>query len=84
MAALRIESTYRIVSTPLVLVTAGTIPVELLAARRREIYKAKLAGKHINDYLKENINDNYDRTMRMEEGGQRDVTGHKAMDWSQI
>ena len=46
-AELRIASTYRTVSAPAVLVIAGIIPVDLLAAERTEIYKAKSAGRYI-------------------------------------
>ena len=40
-AALCIASVYRTVFAPAVFVIAGTIPVDLLAAERTEIYKAK-------------------------------------------
>ena len=43
-AALRIASAYRTLSAAVVLVVAGTIPVDLLAAERTKIYKAKSAG----------------------------------------
>ena len=47
MAAFRIESAYRTVTAPAVLVVADTISVDLLAAVRMEIYKAKSTGNHI-------------------------------------
>ena len=53
-ATLRIASAYRTVSAPAVLVIAGTIPVDLMAAERTEIYKAKSAGSHITGHFKEN------------------------------
>ena len=43
-AALRNASTYRTVSAPAILVIAITILVNLLTAKRIEIYKSKLAG----------------------------------------
>ena len=46
-AALRTASAYRTVFALAVLVIAGTTPVDLRAAERKEIYKAKLAGSHI-------------------------------------
>ena len=45
-----IASAYRTVSAPAVLVIAGTISVDLLAAGRAEIYKAKSAGRHITGH----------------------------------
>ena len=53
-AALCIASTYRAVSAPVVLVIACTIPVDLLAVERMEIYKAKLAGNYITRHIREN------------------------------
>ena len=53
-AALRIASAYRTASAHAVLVMAGTIPVDLLAAERMEIYKTKLAGNHITRHFREN------------------------------
>ena len=53
-AALRIASAYRTESAPAVLVKAGTIPVDLLAADQMKIYKAKLAGNHITGHFREN------------------------------
>ena len=53
-AALRIVSAYRTVSTPAVLVIAGTNPVDLLAVERMEIYAAKSALNHITDHIREN------------------------------
>ena len=38
-----------------VLVIIGIIPVDLLAAQRVVIYKAKSAKNHITDHFKENI-----------------------------
>ena len=67
--ALRIASAYRAVSAPAVLVIASTIPVDLLAAERTEIYKAKahnrtLWGKH-----------HYKMTMtKTQESGRRDLS----------
>ena len=37
-----------------ILVTAGTIPVNLLAAERMDIYKAKLAGNYLTGHFREN------------------------------
>ena len=47
MDALRNASAYRTVSLLGVLVIAGTIPVDLLATERTEIYKTKSAGRHL-------------------------------------
>ena len=54
MAALRIVSAYYTIFVPVVLVIAGTVPVDLLAAERTEIYKAKSAGSHITGHFREN------------------------------
>ena len=43
---------HRIVSAPAVI--AGTIPMDLLAAGRMEIFTAKSAGNHITDHFREN------------------------------
>ena len=40
-ATLNIVSVYRTVSAPAVFMIADTIPVDLLAAERKEVYKAK-------------------------------------------
>ena len=53
-AVLRIVSAYRAVSAPSVLMIAGTIPVDLVAAEQTEIYKAKSAGRHITGHFREN------------------------------
>ena len=39
----------------------GTIPVDLLAAERTEIYKAKSAGRHITGHFRENTNTKWQR-----------------------
>ena len=56
------------VSVPEVLVIAGTIPVNLLAAERMEIYKEKTTGNHTIDYFRETPfqNGNDDETMKTE------------------
>ena len=53
-ASLRPASAYRTVSASVVLVTPGTIPVDLLAAERMEVYKVKLARNHITGNFREN------------------------------
>ena len=52
MAALCVASAYRKVSAPSVLVIADTILVDLVAAERTEIYKAKSAGRYITGYFR--------------------------------
>ena len=52
--ALRIDSSYRTVSVPAVIVIAGTIPVDLMAAERTGIYKTKSAGSPIACHFREN------------------------------
>ena len=51
--ALHITSAYRTVSAPAILVIVGTIPVDLLAAKRMEIYNTKSAGNHIIGQFRE-------------------------------
>ena len=51
-AALRFASAHRSVSASAVLVIAGTIPVDLLATERTEIYKAKSARSHITSHFR--------------------------------
>ena len=50
-AGLPIATTYSTVSAPAVLVIAGTIPVDLLATERMEVYKAKSVGNHITGHV---------------------------------
>ena len=66
MAILRIASAYRTVSVSTVLVIASTISMDLLAAERMEIYKAKSAENHMTYHFRE---DNGNETMKIEEGG---------------
>ena len=54
MAALRVGSSYRTVTAPAVFVIGGTIPVDVLAVERIEIYKPKSTGNHITGHLREN------------------------------
>ena len=63
--ALRIELAYSTVSAPIVLVVAGKIPMDLLAAEWMKIFRAKSAGKTPLQ------NGNYDGTLKIEEGGRR-------------
>ena len=71
-AELRIASAYRTVSSPAVLVIVDTIAADLLAAEQIEIYKAKSAVNHFTGKIRfQNGNDN--GTMKIEEGGQRDL-----------
>ena len=56
-----IASAYRTVSAAAVLVIAGTMSVDLLAAERMEIYKAKWAGNYIASHFRENINSKWQR-----------------------
>ena len=51
-ATLRIASAYRTVPAPAVFVIACTIPVDLMAAERMEIYKAKSAGNYITGHFR--------------------------------
>ena len=53
-AALRMASTYRTVSVPAILVIAGAIPVDMMAAERTKIYKMKSTGNHITGHFREN------------------------------
>ena len=53
MEVANISSAYRIVSPPAVLVVASTIPMDLLAAERMNIYKVESAGNHITVHFKE-------------------------------
>ena len=57
-------------SVPAVLLIAGTIPVDLLAEQRMEIYKAK--SKFIKSKLFQNAND--DGTLKIEEDGWIDLS----------
>lgn len=68
-AASRIASAYRTVSAPALLVIAGTIPVDLLAAERMEIYKAKSAGNHITGYFRENTISKWQQRWNEEDRG---------------
>ena len=52
----------RTVSAPAPLVIAGSITVDLLAAERMEVYKAKSTGNHITGQYREN-------TMKIEKSG---------------
>ena len=63
-------------SAPAVFVIAGTIPVDLLAAERMEIYKAKSAENHITSRFREDTfkNGNNDGTMKIAQGGRRDLS----------
>ena len=54
MAAMRIAEAYRTMSAPVALVIAGTILMDLLAAERVEIYKAKSTENHITGHFREN------------------------------
>ena len=54
MAALRIAAANGIVFAPAVHVTAGIIPVELLAAERMEIYNGNSIEKHMTVHCREN------------------------------
>ena len=52
---------------------SGTFLVKLLAAERKKIYKAKLAGNHITEKTPLQKG-NGDRTMKIGEGGRRDLS----------
>ena len=86
MAALPIASAYSTVSAPVALVIAGTIPVDLLATERMEIYKAKSAGNHLATSGKtpfQNGND-WNGIMKIEEVYGKTYSGPKAADYLEI
>ena len=68
-AALHIASAYRTVFAPAVLVIAGTIPVDLLAAERTEIYKEKSVGSHITGHFRKNTITKWQRRWNNEDRG---------------
>ena len=59
----------RTVSAPAVLMIAGTIPVDLLAAERTVVYKAKSVGRHITGHLRENTIAKWQRRWSDEDRG---------------
>ena len=78
MAALHIASAYRKVSAPSVLVIECTIPVDLLAVKRTEIYKAKSAGRYITVRFRENAIIKWQRRWNDEDRGREtDWIGRK-------